>query len=192
MSFGKPIGKARIAAVPRAVPPPPPSEMTPSIFSSATSWASRTGAALDMATTHSPRSCWSISGWRSSPADWATSKRVMSGVICGSAPVPRSISKVVCPRLRMRSATKACSWPFESRVPITAMVAMGSWCSEFAFNGDGFELLGQSREWLLHSHAFEAGCSDKSNSIGVLVDIGGIFWLEDGPAVAEHHDVFVD
>lgn len=32
MSFGKPIGRARIAAVPIAVPPPPPSETTGNLF----------------------------------------------------------------------------------------------------------------------------------------------------------------
>ena len=192
MSFGKPIGKARIAAVPRAVPPPPPSEMTPSIFLSATSWASRTGAALDMATTHSPRSCWSISGCRSRPAALATWKRVMSGVTCGSVPVPKSMSTGVCPRLWIRSATKACSWPLESRVPITAMVAMGSLELEFTFDRDSLELLGECCQWLFDGHTFEAGCSDKANSIGMLVHIGGVFGLENRSAVAEHHDVFID
>jgi hypothetical protein len=32
MTLGKPIGSERIAAVPMAVPPPPPNEITPSIF----------------------------------------------------------------------------------------------------------------------------------------------------------------
>ena len=122
ISFGKPSGSTRIAAVPMAVPPPPPSEITPSILPSAASFSNKTGAAFDIATTHSPRSRFAISGARSSPAAAATSSRVMSGVTDGGPPLPTSINSAACPRSRINPATKACSSPFESRVPRTAMV----------------------------------------------------------------------
>ncbi len=39
ITLGNPTGRARIADVPMAVPPPPPSEMMPSIFPSAASFS---------------------------------------------------------------------------------------------------------------------------------------------------------
>ena len=49
MSFGKPSGSARIPEVAMAVPPPPPSEITPSMRPSACSFERMIGAAFDMA-----------------------------------------------------------------------------------------------------------------------------------------------
>ena len=49
-------GSARIPAVAMAVPPPPPREITPSIFPSACNFARMITAALAIVATHSPRS----------------------------------------------------------------------------------------------------------------------------------------
>ena len=94
----------------------------PSIFPSEASFATRTGAAWLMATTHSPRSWRAMSGARSMPADAARSSRVMSGVTVGAVDVPTSMRRAQWPFSLMKSARKACSAPFVSRVPRTAMV----------------------------------------------------------------------
>ena len=82
MSFGKPMGSARIAAV----PPPPPGEMIPSI---------RSAAARAMSVTHSLRSrrakMAAVSGALSAAR---TSVREMSGVIVGARRLPTSIRRV--------------------------------------------------------------------------------------------------
>ena len=92
MTLGKPIGNARIAAVPIAVPPPPPNEMTPWIFFSATRRDSTTGAPLDIAATVSPRSRLATSASKSTSAAAATSRRVMSGLSLGAPSAPTSIT----------------------------------------------------------------------------------------------------
>ena len=56
MTFGSPSGSARMAAVPIAVPPDPPSDSTPCIRPSAASRESVTAAAPAMASTIAPRS----------------------------------------------------------------------------------------------------------------------------------------
>ena len=125
ITFGNPIGNARIAAVAIAVPPPPPREITPSIFFSVTSRDSTIGAPSDIAATASPRSRFATSAFKSFPAACATSKRVMSGFSCASSKMPTSIIKQLCPRLRICCATNACSCPLVSMVPRIAIVAIG-------------------------------------------------------------------
>ena len=83
MSLGKPSGSARMPAVAMAVPPPPPSEITPSMRPSACSLARTTGAACDIAATASPRSCRARIAGRSRPASAAASSRETSGATCG-------------------------------------------------------------------------------------------------------------
>jgi hypothetical protein len=113
-----------MAAVPIAVPPPPPSEMTPSMRFSSASLANTIGAPRDIAATASPRSRLATSAARSTPAALATSSRLISGVIFGASSVPTSMIKTPCPCWRMQSATNACSTPFVSMVPRMAMVGM--------------------------------------------------------------------
>ena len=124
MSFGNPIGSGRMAADAIAVPPPPPSEITPWMRPSATIRSSSRGAAPAIADTHSPRSPRATSPGRSMSPAAATSARVMSAGTTASLPVPTSISSTAWPRARIRSATNACSRPFVSSVPMTAIVAM--------------------------------------------------------------------
>jgi hypothetical protein len=68
MTFGNPMGNARMAAVPMAVPPPPPREMTPSILFSRASLSSSAGAPRDIASTASPRSRFATTFARSTDA----------------------------------------------------------------------------------------------------------------------------
>ena len=56
MSFGTPMGSARIAAVPTAVPPPPPIETMPSIRPSRWSRAATSAAPRAITAMASPRS----------------------------------------------------------------------------------------------------------------------------------------
>ena len=84
ISLGNPMGKARMAAVPIAVPPPPPREISPWIRPVATSCDTTNGAAFTMAATASPRSRLAASAENSIPAAAVTSLRVMSGFKPGS------------------------------------------------------------------------------------------------------------
>ncbi len=105
ITLGKPMGSARIAAVPMAVPPPPPSEITPSILPASTSFVRMAAAAWAMAVTLSPRSLRATSRVRSTCPAAATSSREMSGFTTGGVRQPTSISTVRCPRARINSAT---------------------------------------------------------------------------------------
>ncbi len=122
MILGMPSGSSFMADVARAVPPPPPSEMTAWMDSDARSFLSMAGAALAMAAMHSPRSWRSRMGWRFRLAALATWWRVMSTFICGSEPLPRSMRRVLCPSALMVSARNWCSIPLESSVPMMAIV----------------------------------------------------------------------
>ena len=125
ISLGKPIGSARIAAVAMAVPPPPPSEITPSIFFLARPVARARPARLS--TWRRPlRRGPSLRPARRNPLPpaLATSSRVMSGLNLGGSSAPTSMTRTWCPRRLISSATKACSSPLVSIVPRTAMVAI--------------------------------------------------------------------
>src|SRR5436190_9931147 len=137
ITLGNPIGRARIAAVPIAVPPPPPSEMTPSIFFSAASRPSTRGAPFDIAATVSPRSRRATSAPRFIPAAAAISCRVTSGLSFGSPSAPTSMINTWCPRSLIRLATKACSSPLVSIVPRIAIVAIRGWAQDNKPAGKG-------------------------------------------------------
>ena len=109
MSLGNPSGSARMPAVPIAVPPPPPSEITPSIVPASASFARNAGTAAAIAATQAPRSVRSAMVEKSS-----TSSRLMSGLAVGGSSVPTSMRNGVWPRPAIRRATNSSSCPLLS------------------------------------------------------------------------------
>jgi hypothetical protein len=61
------------------------------------------------------------------------------------------------------------------------MVAMKILVS--SFDGNLFELTSQLSQRFFKGHAFEARCTDKSNDIGVLIDVSSILGRRDGATV---------
>ena len=125
ISLGKPSGSARMPAVAMAVPPPPPSEMTPSMLPSRVQLReNRPARACDIAATRFAAIV---------PRD---ERREIEPGERGdflARDVRRELRRAVgadvdderaWPRARICSATKPCSSPLVSMVPRRAMVGM--------------------------------------------------------------------
>jgi len=91
MTFGKPIGRARMAAVQMEVPPLPPSEMIPWILPDLASLETISGMPLDIVATAMPRSFFSRIWEIDDPAARATRERGISDLARGRPLVPTSM-----------------------------------------------------------------------------------------------------
>src|SRR4051812_10620328 len=123
ISFGTPIGSARMAWVTSAEPPEPPSPPTASSRPSAYRRFTISAAPRAIVSTAAPRSPAAASTAGSAPTAAPTSARAISGATSGSPTIPASTSRTSTPRSRMRSARYAYSTLFVSNVPTSTTVA---------------------------------------------------------------------
>src|SRR5436190_915433 len=59
-------------------------------------------------------------------------------------------------------------------------------------NGNHFEPAREMGQRLLHTEAFETRCANKTDGVGVLVDVSGVLRRGNRSAMGEEDDVFAD
>src|SRR6266516_7187424 len=101
------------------------------------------------------------------------------------------------PRKRVHSCA-ALSGANEARPATISVVAsvfisrpMDGFESRF-LHGNVFEPASEIGQRLFHAEAFETRCADKTDGVGVLVDVGGLLGCGNRSAMGEEDDVLAD